>query len=509
MTILNLIRSKYLLILICVFFLFTRFYKIGEIPSSVYWDEASIGYNAFSIVRTGQDEWGKFFPLHFRAFGEFKLPVYIYSVVPFVKLFGLNAFSVRIPAVLFSLVTVILVYLLTKKLFLSENAGLLASFFISVSPWFFIFSRTGYEAMPGLMFYLLGVYLFLLVSKNYWFFFLAILSFIFSAYSYNSFRVIIPIAVFLLITFLRKELLKAWKKNILLIIVSLAILFLSVIPIYRLYAYDAGGSRLQAVSATSSVFIKNYLEHFSPDFLIFHGDRNLRSQQAGFGQFYLPELLLIPLGIFFIAKIKSKYRFLPVVLLLIGPLPAAITKESPHALRAIATVPFFCILSALGVSVIEKYVRIKLVAVIVGSVFLIFFGNYFNAFVNTYPVQSSADWQYGYKKIFSDFQNSFSNYDSVLISDEYAQPYIFALFYQHYNPDNFKKTVLRNDVGDWGFSTVASFDKFKFGKIDKLLINNPGHNLVFVNKEEKNSSLESLGVVKFLDGTVAFWIYKR
>src|SRR3989338_9770825 len=89
----RLLQPKILLVFICVFFLSTRLFRIAEIPSSVYWDEASIGYNAYSIAQTGKDEWGDFLPIHFRAFGEFKLPVYIYATVPFVAVFGLTAFS--------------------------------------------------------------------------------------------------------------------------------------------------------------------------------------------------------------------------------------------------------------------------------------------------------------------------------------------------------------------------------------------------------------------------------
>ena len=184
-------KPKGLLVLICVLFLLTRLYKINEIPPSVYWDEASIGYNAYSIAQTGKDEWGESFPLHFRAFGEFKLPVYIYTVAIFVKIFGLNEFSVRFPAVLFSLGVVMLTYLLSRKISGSIWVGLLSGFFISISPWFFIFSRTGYEATAGLMFYLLAVYIFLCIRKNYWYIFISTLGFVFSAYSYNSFRIII------------------------------------------------------------------------------------------------------------------------------------------------------------------------------------------------------------------------------------------------------------------------------------------------------------------------------
>lgn len=459
-------KARIFLGLICILFLFTRIYKISEIPSSVYWDEASIGYNAYSIAQTGKDEWGEFFPLHFRAFGEFKLPVYIYSVVPFVKIFGLNAFSVRLPSVLFSLGVMILTYLLAKKLSGRVEVGLLASFFVSISPWFFIFSRTGYEATAGLMFYLLGIYVFLSRTKNY-FIFLSVLSFILSVYSYNSFRIIIPLTISLLLVLEFKNI---KKRMVLWMILSGLVLALSIIPIYRLYKYDAGASRLQTVGATSSSFIKNYLSHFSSDFLIVHGDKNLRSQQAGFGQLYLPELILLLLGLLYLIKSKSKYKLLPLILLLLGPIPAAITRESPHALRAISVVPFISIISATGATVLGVWIKkSSIINSVIVLIFLAFFTNYFLNFLNIYPTQSTKDWQYDYKKIFIDPKLQLARNDKILISDEYAQPYIFALFYLKYDPDKFRQEVVRNSVDQWGFSTVKKFGKFEFGKFSEIV----------------------------------------
>src|SRR5581483_4793873 len=89
---------KFWLSIIVLFFLATRLFQINSIPSSVYWDEASIGYNAYSIIKTGHDEWGKAFPIHFRAFGEFKLPVYVYSTAISEEIFGLDSLAVRLPA---------------------------------------------------------------------------------------------------------------------------------------------------------------------------------------------------------------------------------------------------------------------------------------------------------------------------------------------------------------------------------------------------------------------------
>ena len=159
MILLKKMRSRIIFVFVLVLFLISRIYKIAEIPASVYWDEASIGYNAYSIATDLKDEWGEKLPLHFRAFGEFKLPVYIYTVAIFVKAIGLNEYAVRLPAVFYSLGTLIIVYLLTKKITCKKWVAILASFIFCVSPWFYIFSRTGYEATAGVFFYLLAIYL--------------------------------------------------------------------------------------------------------------------------------------------------------------------------------------------------------------------------------------------------------------------------------------------------------------------------------------------------------------
>lgn len=474
----RLLQPKVLLVLICAFFLFTRLFKITEIPSSVYWDEASIGYNAYSIAQTGQDEWGKFLPLHFRAFGEFKLPVYIYATVPAVMIFGLNAFSVRLPAVLFSLGVVILTYFLARKLSGSPTAGLLSSFFISISPWFFIFSRTGYEATAGLMFYLLGLHLFLSMKGKKFHLILSSLSFILSMYSYNSFRIIVPLALIILAV-LHYDTLVYHNKAKILTVISVALVLLSLVPIIKLVKSDNGAIRLQTVGILSSGskteqvvnFTKNYLSHFSPDFLFLHGDKNLRSQQSGFGQLYLPELLLLPIGLLYVFKNKPKVGLLPLTLFLLGPIPAAITKESPHALRSISMVPFIAIICAEGVAYFGQLFknRRNLINFTVAIIFLILFINYFQSFLNIYPAESSKDWQYEYKRIYTDYGDKFDQYDRILISDKYAQPYIFTLFYRKIDPDKFRREVVRNSIDQWGFSTVKKFGKFEFGKFPEMV----------------------------------------
>lgn len=444
-------KNKILFGFILLFFLVTRIYKIADIPGSVYWDEASIGYNAYSIATDLKDEWGDFLPLHFRAFGEFKLPVYIYSTAILVKAIGLNAYAVRLPAVLYSLGSVMMVYLLTKKITGKGTPALLASFILTVSPWFFIFSRTGYEATAGLFFFLLATYLFL-ENKL----FISVVSFILSFYSYNSFRIIIPIWLVVLVGYKFKEL-KQWK-YLVPGLLSILLFVASLYPVYRLYRFDAGGQRFAQVAITSKLdFIKNYFSHFSPDFLALKGDSNPRSQIPGHGQLYLIDIPLVLIGLLAAIKSRKLIYYLPFALVLLAPIPAALTKESPHALRSLLSVPGYAMLATLGIDYlnrnIKKYSAVITIIAVVG--YCLFFEMYGSDFFTKYSAETASDWQYQYKEIFSAQK-------SGVVTDKYAQPYIFALYYLKYPPEKFRQEVKLNPVSNWGFSKVASFNGFQF-----------------------------------------------
>ncbi len=442
-------KNVILLGFIIIIFLFTRLYKITQIPGSVYWDEASIGYNAYSIATDLKDEWGDFLPLHFRAFGEFKLPVYIYSVVPFVKLIGLSALTVRLPAAFYSLGTVVIVYLLVKKITGKEVNALMSAFILTLSPWFFIFSRTGYEVTAGIFFFLIATYLALFSLKNKYFFLLSIFSFLLSFYSYNSFRIIIPVWITILFGY---SYIKTKNKiNLIPVLtISIIIFLVSMIPVYRLYKYDAGGARLASVREERKMkIINNYFSHYSYKFLFKSGDINPRSQFPGRGQLFLIDIPLIINGIYLILKSKKYIFFIPLILLLLGPIPAAITKESPHALRAILMASAFAMIAGMGIG------KNKIIISTVVIIYFISFGFYFAGFITNFNTLTAVNWQYPYKEIF------LAKKDGV-VTDKYAQPYIFALFYNKVDPQEFRSTVKLNSVDKWGFSKVASFGGYEF-----------------------------------------------
>ena len=268
--------------------------------------------------------------------------------------------------------------------------------------------------------------------------------------------------------------------------------------------------RFQTVSAGGfSNFARNYLSHFSPSFLVSNGDTNLRSQQAGFGELYLLDIPLIVLGLLYVLKRKGKANWLLLAILLASPIPAAITRESPHALRAITMAPIIAIICSMGAfylgDIVPKYRNYIFLGLIV--LYLGFFESYAQAFFETYPADSSQDWQYGYKKLFSDYADEIAGAEKVIISDEHAQPYIFAAFYGKYDPASFQEKAVRNSQDKWGASSVSGFDKFVFKKIEEKDLT--AGTLVFATAKDKPSFSVPNSEIRFLDGSGAFWVYLR
>ena len=146
-----------------------RWIQVSVLPPSLNWDEISHGYNAYSILTHGVDEWGNYYPSIFRAYGDYKLPVYIYTTVVSIALFGLNVFAVRLHSVVGGAFTILGTYLLVNELLRSKKHSLFAAAIIAISPWNIFLSRAALEANLALTLIVFGFYFVLLaVSYSFW-----------------------------------------------------------------------------------------------------------------------------------------------------------------------------------------------------------------------------------------------------------------------------------------------------------------------------------------------------
>lgn len=282
-------KSFVILAGIIIFAAFLRFYKLSFNPPGLYVDEAATGYNAFSILKTGKDEYGKSFPIFFRSFGDYKMPLNIYLTVLPVWALGLNVFSVRLMSAFFGSITMYLVYLLTKEIFKNdEKLALWSAFIYAVSPWSMFISRVCFEGNIGLFLLLLAllVQLKAMKTRSKKIMIISVIAYALSAYSYHTERFISP-AIMLFVLLLNY--LKTFRKNIGSILWPFLLLILLLSPQIILFFSSAGQARIEAlVVENNSIrnFLSLYTSYFSPRNLFFDPDPDLQRSYPELSVFY-------------------------------------------------------------------------------------------------------------------------------------------------------------------------------------------------------------------------------
>ncbi|MBI3984692.1 MAG: glycosyltransferase family 39 protein, partial [Candidatus Levybacteria bacterium] len=216
------INKRLLLILISVIIVIAavlRIYQLGNVPPSPDWDEVALGYDAYSIMQTGKDEFGKFLPVVLRSFDDYKPALYAYLIIPAISLFDLSVFAVRFPSAVFGVISVIAVFFLTREIFekhkYRDYISLVSAFLMAISPWSLQFSRVGFESNVAGSFNILTVLFFVKAIKKPWLFILSAVFAGLSIYIYQSEKVFTPLLVITLLLIFRKEIFALSKKYIL------------------------------------------------------------------------------------------------------------------------------------------------------------------------------------------------------------------------------------------------------------------------------------------------------
>jgi 4-amino-4-deoxy-L-arabinose transferase-like glycosyltransferase len=378
--------TNILLILILIFSFILRICSLETIPAGTHPDEASWGYNAYSILETGKDEHGISYPLIFKAFGDQKLPVYTYAVVLSVKLFGLTNFAVRFPSVILGSLFPLLIYLLLKQCKLKERSSLLGAFIVTISPWTIILSRIFTpDSNVALFFFTAGIYLALksLENKKSKSIFLSGFFFALTWYSYIAYRLITPVTIFILVLiFFRKKFLPT-RPGLLLLTIFLTF----IIPLLIIGFKGTGSARFSQVLSTPltgmileinenrtfcnaqlptlicslhdnkivsyiTVVMGRYVKTFSPQYLFLEGEKDHFLNIEHYGLLYLPLLIpylsgIIYFGYKILNKKLTKIECFILSGLILAPSAALIVNE-PVKTRLSALIPFLILFVSTG-----------------------------------------------------------------------------------------------------------------------------------------------------------------
>lgn len=501
--------KKYLFILVLILIiglgLFLRVYKLSSVPVALNGDEAGFGYNAYAILTTGRDEHGQFLPDVFKSFGDYKPPIFVYMLVPLVYIFGLTELTVRMPIAILSTILIVITYLIARELFKSKWISLVSAFLISISAWAIQFSRAGWEASLGLFFTTLGIYLFLIGLRNFKWFWGSAVVFVLAFYSYHAEKLAVPLLIITLLLIFKPF--KAFtKKNILLLVFLIIASIPALIGITNFsgqsrargsliidYLFSSTKDNIYKLSSTSesSSPVDDLIWHsrvansitdissklfayISPANLFVYGDEVGRHSSEGFGVLYPYEFVLLLSAIyFFIKSKKTKYDLFLIAWILIGTLPAMITKDKLHSIRSLLALPPIYIFEAWGLIELLKAVRRfnrrlvlpVLVVFLIGS--LIYLIHFFQSYFIFTPVSRANWWQYGYKEMVLTVAQNQDRFDNVVVDSPktYGNPYIFFLFYQKYDANKYNQQVIREDDLVHKVVPVYSFGKYKFREV--------------------------------------------
>ncbi|MCH7641368.1 glycosyltransferase family 39 protein, partial [Patescibacteria group bacterium] len=328
-----------------------RLWGLGTIPPHLTPDEASLGYNAYSILKTGRDEYGELLPIIFKSFGDYKPGLYVYLTVPFVALFGLTEFAVRLPSALAGIIAVWLLYKVVLLLFAKQknrspitdhrSLASVASLLLAISPWHIHFSRGAWEANVSLTLTLAGIYLFLRSFKNHRFLIASSLLFSLTFLTYQGAKLSTIILLVVLTISFWKHCKKLVKENTTTVVQSTVVGLILISPIlfslfqgrtgrlevFSVFSYRRPTEELQAFLDQGGNMVGDltyylyhseklnfergilgrWFNHFSGRFLFFEGDwQNPRHSAPNHGMLLLVDIVLLIVGFVGLVRLKGK-----------------------------------------------------------------------------------------------------------------------------------------------------------------------------------------------------------
>jgi len=434
-----------------------RMVRLHSLPPGLFRDEAEKVYNAWCLLKTGRDVNGQLLPLFIEVFGVTTSAIYQYAAVPFVALFGLNEWSARLPAAMVGTATVLVTALAARRMF-GAQVALWSAVFLALSPWHVVFSRWAQQ----------GIFLPLLLGLAVWAWAVAVdahsarrrtaavcvsaMCLALAMYAYDVARLFVPLLVVPMAITYQRFVREHWRA----VAVGAAVFLLALSPVLYmvLFKADATQARFRFVTIlqpgasavdVAGAFLKNYAAHFSPGFLLFRGDAELR-HGAGVGVLTPFEFFAVLGGATQLVLCRRREHLLLFAWLLLFPFAASLTRVGiPHALRSIVALPAVQIIAAIGVAGLLERVPARwrpcsprgIAALLAVFSFLPFARAYYGG---QYSVDSAVSWQYGVKQALQ-FLDEPPFHDAAVYIDTatlYGAEYLVAV-YKQTNPQEFQR----------------------------------------------------------------------
>lgn len=485
----RLFNWKFFLATIILLGAFLRLWQLGIVPHGFHLDEASYGYNAYSLLLTGKDEYGISYPWVLKSFGEYKPALYAYFDIPWIAAFGLNPFSVRIVSSIFGLLTIPLLYLLTNKLLNNRKIALITAFLLAVSPWHLTLSRTTSEVVVSVFFILLLVYAVLfLKEKFHWgWFALSVVSGLIAINTYTASRFFVVLLMGLLVIFFTRITHHKVKVNGKLLLLCCIFIGIGFAMTFLDSAHRFNQISILSTPETKLVIdeqiredkfsqplitrlfhnkfvnyartiAENFGAYFTMDFFFLKGGFPDRMIVPSSGLFYFWQLPFLILGLYVLFRKRNALSVFLIGWWLLLLIPATMTyHEIPNVFRSLVVLPAILIIIAIGlhkfffeIATKKIFVRGLLgLLVIVGSWEFLYFQHQYYVHLDAHHPWYMG---YAYRPLAESLNELSPHYRTTLITKGHGSPYIFLLFYDKYNPAKYQQAGSPSNTDKKGYN---------------------------------------------------------
>lgn len=483
------IKQIILLAIVLCLTLFIRLYQLDQIPFGLNIDEASMGYNAYSLSQTGKDRYGQAFPIIFRSFGSFQAPLYTYLIIPFVQLFGTSIFTVHLVSALSGFIIVCCSFLISyfgfKKNF---YLAIIATMVVGFSPWSILFTRVGTEASLGLALFTLSITFFVLSQNRIIFLIPATFFLGMATHAYYSERLtsIFFFIGYVLLFFKKFVKQKKW------LVLTAAVFIITLLPHLVIVQSGAFTRRLEQVNYFSEeTFLKQgdnlrnlplgrvlyiirefssqYITYFSPKNLFFEADPQPARSMPDLSVFYSWMVAPYFIGIYYLVKNRS-FALIKILILIItiSPIPAALTRDPFYTLRTLVFLWSISFTIAFGIySILIKipyfYLKLGLITILLLFSSVSLYTSYFILF----KYERAENFGYSYIKLleFIEEDENFSKKKFVIDNSRDLGAGVRMAYLKRYDPVKLQQT-LSLAVGDKYYSSLEFEEKYDLDNIE-------------------------------------------
>ncbi len=494
------------LILILIFALFIRFIFLDKIPVGINDDELHFVLKAKS-----------FFYGQTISFDEMSSVIFS----PIIGLLPLNLVTARLPYIVTSVLSIILLYLIVKKITKNTNLSIFVVVATSLNPWSIYTARTSFDAPVALLFFLLSLYL--MLKDNKFSILLSIPIGFLAFHSYIGTKVIYFPFIFISAIYCWKFINKKFGIYYLATIIFSLIITLNFAislshqsvgrrlselwtPSSPKIAAIVNDERRESLNPTITLFtnkytiyfreaFEKYLNNFSPNVMFLNGDAAFTGSLWIHGYFYYLDIILIILGMFFLFQRYRSFFLLITSFILLSPIPEAIRGDSipAYVFHSSLQYPFLFILVGAGLFYFFQIFKSKLIRIGFIFLYLLSFANFLNIYFLKAPVYQSESFVLSYRLISKYLSFESKNNKEIYFLTHQTEPiYHSFLFYTNslnrknldfikdeYNKKdgtfNFKNIHFINETShlpkDKNYVLIYDVNQFNFDNLNKIYIN--------------------------------------